>query len=123
MNLDFSNSQKLTVIFLSVILFSSIPVQMAHAVGFSFESQNISNDSGTSFDPQVAASGNNINIIWRNSTSVVNDIYFSNSADGGTSFSTTNLSSSSTVLSQLPQITFNGANVYTVWQEGNEVES
>jgi len=121
MNLNNSNSQKIAVIILSVILFSSIPVQTAHAVGFSFTSKNISNDSGSrSLDPQVAVSGDDIYVIWRNSTSP--DIYFSSSDDGGTSFSTpTNLSSSGTVSTTFPQISSDGTNVYAVWNDEDDV--
>ena len=72
MNLNNSNSQKIAVIILSVILFSSIPAQMAHAVGFSFTPQNISNDLDNSIQPQIAASGDNIYSSWRNAP--VNEI-------------------------------------------------
>jgi len=121
---DYKNFKKISVVLLGLILLSSIPAyQAAFAVGFSFSSQiDLSSDSGTSRDPQIFASGNNVYVVFRNSTSGINNIYFSASTDGGTNFSTAaDLSQSSGVLSETPQIAASGSNVYAVWEEGNTI--
>ena len=97
--------KKISVVLLGFILLSSIPAyQAAFGVGFSLGSQiELSNDSGNSRDPQIFASGSNVYVVFRNSTSGINDIYFSTSSNGGTSFGTAiDLSQSSGVLSETP---------------------
>lgn len=120
---DYKNFKKIFVVFLGVILLSSIPAyQAAFAVGFSFSSQiNISNDSAISRDPQIFVSGSNVYIVFRSSISG-NNIYFSTNTGGGTSFGTPiDLSQSSGVLSETPQISASGSNVYAIWEEGNTI--
>ena len=49
---------------------------------------NLSNNTGGSFNPQIAASGNNVYVTWEDSTPGNIDIFFAASNNNGTSFST-----------------------------------
>jgi hypothetical protein len=120
--IKFDKSKKITVIFLSAILFLSIPIPMADAIGFSTERQNISNDSDKSRIPDVATSGNNVYVIWRSIDGLESEIYFSKSVDAGNTFDNPdNLSSSVSITSNSPQISANENNVFTVWEEGSDI--
>jgi hypothetical protein len=51
--------------------------------------KNISHNTGASFSPQMAVdSAGNINVVWTDNTPGNDDIFFSRSSDGGTTFST-----------------------------------
>jgi len=114
--------KKISVIFLSVILLTSIPaLQSAYAVTFSFSSEiDLSNDGASDTIPQIVASGNDIYVVFQKATG--SDIYFTNSTDGGTSFdAAVNLSQSGGTISDRPQISVSGNNIYVVWEEGSDV--
>ena len=77
--------------------------------------------------PGVAASGNNVYVVWKGSSQQSQDIWFRRSTDGGASFTggtsfsgTVNLSNS-TGFSRLPAIAASGNNVYVVWQDDSLV--
>jgi len=111
---------KIIGIFLGFLLLSSIIP--ASAIDFSFDSEiNLSSNTGDSINSQVSASGNNVFVVWSDDTGGLDDISFKRSTDSGLSFSgaTIDLSSSSSVISQKPQIDSSGSNVYVVWREGN----
>jgi hypothetical protein len=75
-------------------------------------------------NPVIAVSGDNVYVVWqdfRNApTTLVPDIFFSASIDGGNTFSTAvDVSNTAGKLSKVPAITANGNNVYVVWIDCN----
>ncbi|HLE35324.1 MAG TPA: hypothetical protein VI698_05490, partial [Nitrososphaerales archaeon] len=97
---------------LSVFAFSVL--QPVHADDPVFNtSKNISNNPGNANGPQIAVSGNNVYVAWRENS----DIYFRASTNnGGTFGGTTNLSNNAGT-SQAPRIAAFGDNVYVLWQD------
>jgi hypothetical protein len=79
--------------------------------------ENLSNNSGQSDKPQIAAVGTNVYVVWRDNSSGNNDIYFKRSSDNGNSFNTTDNLSNNTGSSTDPQITATGNNVYIAWTD------
>ena len=77
---------------------------------------NLGNNTGGTFFPQIAATGNNVYVAWQNGTSGNRDIFFAASNNNGMSFGIINLSNN-TGASQSPQIATSGSNVYVTWQD------
>jgi len=77
---------------------------------------NLGNNTGGTFFPQIAATGNNAYVAWQNGTSGNRDIFFAASNNNGASFGIINLSNN-TGASQNPQIATSGNNVYVTWQD------
>ena len=77
----------------------------------------MSNGTGGSFDPQIAAIGNNVYVTWGDSTPGNNDIFFAASNNNGTSFGTPINLSNNTGFSFIPQIAAVGNNVYVTWED------
>jgi hypothetical protein len=74
--------------------------------------------------PGVAASGNNVYVVWKGSTQGSRDIWFRRSTDGGASFTgganfsgIVNLRSTATGSVWEPSIAASGNNVYVVWSD------
>ena len=79
---------------------------------------NLSNNTGVSTDPQISSSGNNVYVVWEDSTPGTGDtdIFFAFSTDNGQTFSTPdNLNNETSDFSD-PQISSSGNNVYVVWE-------
>ena len=76
---------------------------------------NLSNNTGSSFSPQIAAIGNNVYVTWGDITPGNADILFAASNNNGTSFSTPINLSNNTGSSFSPQIAAIGNNVYVTW--------
>ena len=104
-----------SILLLSLLFLSS---QAVHAQSFG-NLTNLSNNSGFSSTPQISASGSNIYVVWRDNSSGNDDIYFSESADNGTSFSTIENLSDNSGRSDEPQITAVGSNIYVVWRDNS----
>lgn len=88
--------------------------------------QNLSQNEGISEFPQIAASGNNVYVVWgdTNDTTGSTDLFFRKSTDGGTTFGPTqvlmeNAPGDSLVL---PQVAVSANNVYVVWMNGSPQE-
>jgi hypothetical protein len=79
--------------------------------------KNLSNNIGASVDPQITSEGNNVYVVWKDNTPSNNDIFFAVSRDGGQTFSTPKNISETTAISERPQISAEGNNVYVVWQD------
>jgi hypothetical protein len=78
---------------------------------------NLSNTAGSSSEPAVAVSGNNVYVVWRDSTPGNDEILYRRSTDGGATFRiTTNLSTNAGSSSQ-PAVAASGNNVYVVWTD------
>ena len=87
---------------------------------------NLSNNPGFSEHPQIAASGNNVYIVWIDNSPIIGSsessenkkILLRKSADNGNTFGETSiLSNSNSVDSINQEITATGNNVYVVWQD------
>src|SRR3989442_1444232 len=86
--------------------------------GASFNSPvNVSNDADEEDFPQVAASGNNVFVVWRNIPHGNTDIFFTRSTDGGATFGIPVNLSNDAGLSELAQIAASSNNVYVGWSE------
>lgn len=73
--------------------------------GDTFEStQNISNNDGTSRRPEIAASGNNVYVVWEDTSPGNRDIFYRQSADGGAIFGDILNLSDNAGVSDLPAI-------------------
>jgi len=85
------------------------------------QSTNLSNSAGISGIPVIVASGNNIYVVWVDSTSPINDnleTVLRRSTDNGATFgSVVNLSNSNFIHSGTIFIAASGNNVYIVWGE------
>ncbi|HLC09887.1 MAG TPA: hypothetical protein VJJ01_02100, partial [Nitrosopumilaceae archaeon] len=84
------------------------------------EGLNLNELAFSSSNPQVAAVGDNVYIVWESAGDEGNEIFFSASHNNGDTFvvEKENLRpSSSTSFPQLTQIAAAGDNVYVVWQE------
>src|SRR5919198_1455957 len=82
--------------------------------------KRLSNNTGSSTEPQIATSGkSNVYVVWSDDTTGNGDIYFRMSKDNGNTFSgIKNLSRNSTGSSTEPQIATSGkSNVYVVWSD------
>ena len=78
---------------------------------------NISNNTGDSFNPQIATTGSNVYVTWVDDTPGNNDIFFAASSDNGTSFATPINISNNTGSSLNSQIATSGSNVYVTWED------
>jgi glutaredoxin len=79
--------------------------------------RNLSKNNGTSQLPQIAARGSQVYVVWQDNTTGNYDIFFTHSSDNGSSFAPVRNLSKNNGISQLPQITAQGNNVYVVWQD------
>jgi hypothetical protein len=80
---------------------------------------NLSNNPGISSEPEMAVSGNNVYVVWRDNTPGTEEILFKRSINGGGTFGTTvNISNEPSSLSTLQRISALNHNVYVVWAEG-----
>jgi hypothetical protein len=78
---------------------------------------NLSNNTGDSLEPQIAAIGNNVYVTWEDETSGNDDIFFAVSNNNGTSFGPPINLSNNTGGSFNPQIAASGNNVYVTWND------
>ena len=88
--------------------------------GSNFKStRNLSNNSGDSEFPQIAAYGNNTYVVWQDNSTGNNDVYFAYSNDEGSNFKSTRNLSNNSGDSEFPQIAAYGNNTYVVWQDNS----
>jgi glutaredoxin len=78
---------------------------------------NLSRNNGSSVSPQLAATGNNVYVVWTDDTRGNNDIQFKVSHDYGNNFSRTTPVSRNNGSSVSPQLAATGNNVYVVWTD------
>jgi hypothetical protein len=80
---------------------------------------NLSNNTGDSFDPQIAAVGNNVYVTWEDDTTPNgnNVIFLAASNNSGVSFGTPINLSNNTGNFLAPQIAAVGNNVYVTWDD------
>jgi hypothetical protein len=86
--------------------------------GVSFDSiVNLSNNPGPSSRPDVAASGNNVYVVWYDDSLGNDDILYRRSTDGGFSFSGIVNLSNNPGGSYYPAIAASANKVYVVWHD------
>ena len=93
---------------------------VSHDNGQTFNTPiNISNNVSNSSVPQISSSGDNVYVVWQNFILGNSDILFAVSHDNGQTFTTPiNISNDvGTGLSDKPQISSSGDNVYVVWYD------
>ena len=79
---------------------------------------NVSNNTGESTNPRMAAFRNNVYVVWEDTSSGGNsDILFTKSTDSGATFGNVTNLSNNTGESTNPQIFASGKNVYVVWED------
>ena len=78
---------------------------------------NLSENTGVSFVPQISSQGSNVYVVWHDNTPGNFDIFFAFSTDNGLTFSTPDNLSENSGTSAAPQITSEGNNVYVVWND------
>ena len=87
--------------------------------------ENTNNTTHSSFNPQLAVSGNNVYVVWQEDDAITGnqDIFFKKSTDNGNSFGPVNnlIGNSNNGRSTDPTVTVSAGNttsiVYVVWQE------
>jgi len=101
-----------------VLLFMQILPETAYALTFQ-PSQGL----GAGLDPSIAVDGQNVYVVWRDTkgavcypTTCFNDIFFSESTNGGASFSTPINVSHDLASSLFPVIASSGSNIYVAWE-------
>ena len=73
-----------------------------------------------SFNPQIAASNNNVYLLWRsNSGNVSKQIFFRRSIDGGATFGNTTIISEDMKNSANHLLDSSGNNVYAIWDDNS----
>jgi hypothetical protein len=86
--------------------------------GGSFQGvKNLSNNAGSSVNPQVATSGPNVFFTWNDNTPGNNDIFLRRSTNNGGTLQPLVQISNNAGASEFPQVTTVGANVYIIWQD------
>ena len=93
----------------------------SHDKGQTFGSTiNLSNNTGTSFTPDIFSHGNNVYVVWTDTISrVSNDIFFTSSIDNGQTFSKPVNLSNNNGSSTIPQVSSSGTNVYVTWMDNS----
>jgi hypothetical protein len=83
---------------------------------------NLSNDIEFSLDEQIASSGNNVYVVWRdnNASSINAGILLKRSNNSGVSFEPAITLSRTSGFSFEPRISTSGNNVYVVWTDNTE---
>lgn len=79
--------------------------------------KNLSNNAGSSGFQEIAASGDNVYIVWEDNTPGNFDVMFRTSADRGATFGTAINLSSNSGSSRFPRIAASGDHVYVVWED------
>ncbi len=77
---------------------------------------NLSNNAGFSANPQIAAAGGSVYVVWQDDTLGNNEIFFRASTNNGAGFGTSQNLSNENKESTVPQIAASGSNVYVAWQ-------
>ena len=82
---------------------------------------NLSNNAGSSGFPDVAASGNNVCVMWSDSDFGNVEIFYRRSTDGGMTFGPIDNLSNNGGFSNFPAIAALENSVYVVWQDQDAI--
>ena len=101
------------------IFFARNSIEQGDFIG---EPENISENTGSSTNPQISSDGNNVYVVWSDNTTTDSnfDIFSSRGTDGGLTFSDPENINETTGSSTNPQISSDGNNVYVVWQDDTD---
>ena len=80
---------------------------------------DVSNQNGGSVDPHIAASANNIFLIWEHTPGNNGEVFFTRSTDGGETFERIRNIGNNTGFNGYPQLAVSGKNVYLVWHDAS----
>jgi hypothetical protein len=112
------NGRKSLVVIALAITSMSLLIAPAYAASPPFVDMiNLSNNAGSSFEPRIAASGNNVYVVWRDNTPGNNEIFFKASNNNGSTFNEIINLSNNAGASDSPHIAVSDKNVYVVWQD------
>ncbi len=102
---------------LMMLSIASMITPLSSFASLEFDSEiNLSSSAASSTEVQIVEDGN-IYVVWKEGAT--GDIFFKRSTDGGDTFEASlDVSKTSGVTSQAPQIAASGSNVSIVWQEG-----
>ena len=80
---------------------------------------NLSKNIGSSFNPRIAVSGNNVYVIWQDDTGNTGNtsLFFQKSSDGGATFSDTINLSNDTGFATDPRMSLFGNAIHVIWQD------
>ena len=78
---------------------------------------NLSNTSGKSYRPQLFVQGENVFAVWTDDTEGNNEIFFTKSKNGGTSFESPLNLSNNNGSSAFPRLVASDSNVYVTWYD------
>jgi hypothetical protein len=101
-----------------ILLVSCICFSYADSLYFG-RSLNLSNNSGASQAQNMAASENNVYVVWQDNSTGNDEIYFRHSTDNGQEFGDTVNLSKDIGQSESPQLAASENNVYVVWQDNS----
>jgi hypothetical protein len=104
----------LLLIFLSVSSFSRA---LSQSEVQSWIKRRLTRNAGYSVDPSIAALGNNVHVVWDDSTPGNAEIYYRRSADRGTTWGKTTRLTKSTGDSSDSAIAVSGTNIHVVWAD------
>ena len=90
---------------------------LSMALGGAWTSKRITNNDGDSREPDIAANGANIFVVWHDFTSGNPEIYFKKSIDGGGTWQTSKRLTNNTGYSRSPAIASGGANLFVAWSD------
>jgi hypothetical protein len=79
--------------------------------------ENLSNDVGSSHEPQIVISRNHVYVLWTDNTTGNGDIYLKRSMDNGSSFGSTQNLGNYSGKSTAAQIAAYQDNVYVIWSD------
>ncbi len=107
---------------MSLLLFVLVFPGIAYALTFQ-QPQQLAAGVGCCLDPSIAVDGQNVYVVWRGTEGAVcyptyclNDVFFTESTNGGASFSTP-INVSHDVYSSLnPVVASSGSNIYVAWE-------
>jgi hypothetical protein len=86
--------------------------------------ENLSNNTGSSVSPRLAASGNNVFVLWTDNTTGNGDIYFKASLDSGNMFKGKKILAKNIGASLQPQIavSHNSSLIFGVWRDNTQYD-
>ena len=103
-------------ILIAGVMFLLLLSAAAYGVTWSSD-ERLTNNAGASFDSQIAVDGQNIYVVWTDSTSGIGEIYFKKSADGGATWNKNKRLINNAGYSYGPAIAVDGQNIYVVWPD------
>lgn len=105
--------EKMIIIGILILLLSSA----GFLSGETWVEKRLTNNSGSSENPTVAASGSNVYVVWQDDTPGNNEVYFKRSTNGGTAWQNSKRLTYNSGSSEAPVLAVSGLNIYVVWHD------